>query len=130
MAGPNNQNATKHGGAAAERAVSTGGEFRGPAVTAQAEVHADYEIKGAAHMVQQGAERLEAAARLYWAAIIGAAQNGAATAVLDGYIARFGWLQSKAITAWAEVRRADGKQSVKTIDAILGKDNQHDRLQP
>lgn len=126
MAGPGNQNATKHGGAAAERAILTGGEFHGPAVQAQADVHADYEANGAAAMVEKGAERLEAAARLYWDAIIGAAANGASTGVLDGYIARFGWLQSKAITAWAEVRRADGRKNTKTIDAILNKDGDHD----
>ncbi len=117
-AGKGEPNALKHGGASAEKALQSGEEFHGPAAITQAEVHADYEAHGAAAMVQHGAERLESAARLYWDAICAASQGGAGAAVLDGYIARFGWLQSKALLGWAEVKRQEKQGGGKLGDVL------------
>lgn len=107
-----NQNALVHGGAAAEKNISRGEPFHGIAAEAQAEVSAEYQEHGAHFMVTGNAERLEAASRLYWHAITKAAEAGD-IATMDKYLARFGWLAGKAVSAWAEVRKGDKKRGNK-----------------
>ena len=117
MSVKDNTNAQKHGGSAAASAISQGKPLRGIAAQAQAEVQAEYQERGAQSMVQGNAERLEAASRLYWDAISKAAQDGDIKA-LDLYLARFGWLAGKAVSAWAEVRKGD-KQSKGKLSEVL-----------
>ena len=112
-----NTAALKHGGGAAEDAISKGREFRGLAAVAQSEVRTEYESNGAQAMVTGNAERLEAASRLYWHAIEKAAQDGDIK-TLDKYLARFGWLAGKAVSAWAEVRKGD-KQGKGKLSEVL-----------
>jgi len=112
-----NRLAEKHGAAAGEKALQTGEDFHGPAIVAQVEVHATYEEKGAAYMVERGAERLQAVTDLYYDAILAASQNGSTIAVLDGFVARFGWLQGKALTAWDVLRK--GSKKANKAAAIL-----------
>ena len=99
----------KHGGEAGVKALTSGAPFRGPAIVAQVEVHDLYVNEGAAFMVQRGAERLQAVTDLYYDAILAASQNGATVAVLDGFVARFGWLQGKTLSAWAILRKGSKK---------------------
>jgi hypothetical protein len=120
-----NQNALVHGGAAADKKISHGEPLTGIAADAQASVRADYESGGASSMVKENAERLQAASRLYWDAITAAAQAGDIKS-LDTYVARFGWLASKALLAWAEVKRQDKTRGDKAgfiLDAIKEAEN-------
>ncbi len=115
-----NTNALKHGAGSAEKALQSGEAFHGPALVAETDVREEYELHGARSMVLNGAIRLEACARLYWDAIVLASKQGASVDVIDGYVARAGWLQSKALLAWAEVQKqeqaAGGKLS-EVLDA-------------
>ena len=117
MAVIDNTNALKHGGGAAVSDISQGQPLRGLAAQAQADVKAEYETNGAQSMVQGNAERLEAASRLYWDAISKAAQDGDIKA-MDAYLARFGWLAGKAVTAWAEVRKGDKQNKGKLAEVL------------
>jgi hypothetical protein len=118
-----NTNALKHGGEAAVKDLANGEDFHGPAIVAQVEAHELYSEKGADFMLQRGAVRLQAAADLYFDAILIGSQNGASIAVLDGYFGRWGWLQNSALRAWAEVGKHDAKKNAQSLDAVLGKDN-------
>jgi hypothetical protein len=109
------QNALKHGGAGAEKAISEGKPFRGLAAKTQAEVKADLYDEGRPAMVEELATRLHTAARLYWGAIdkvVDEASAGDANALrlFDNYVKRFGWLAGAALRAWAQVKQEDAAQ--------------------
>lgn len=118
MAKKGNTSAQKHGGAAAEKALTSGADFHGPAIVAQVDVHDAYGQIGAEGMIQRAAERLETCAVLYFDAVLAASQQGASVAVLDGYIARFGWLQSKAASVWAEVKKQNKQNNGKLAEVL------------
>ncbi len=123
-----NKLALKHGGGAAVSDISQGQPLRGIAAQAQAEVKAEYETNGAQAMVQGNAERLEAASRLYWDAITKAAQDGDIKA-MDAYLARFGWLAGKAVSAWAEVRKGDKQSKGKLAEVLTAYSADADKTQ-
>ena len=100
----NNKAAVKHGGEAAVKAITAGTELTGPAALAEAQVYEQLaQAGGRASLVTQNAARLQAAADLYWRALIEAGESGDLKA-LDRYVARFGWLASSSLRAWAQVK--------------------------
>jgi len=94
----------KHGGRAALNALTAGKPFTGLARLVQEEVEADLETQGRPALVKELAVRLHTASRLYWTAIQHAADKGDLK-LLDGYVARFGWLAQAALRAWMQDRR-------------------------
>lgn len=110
----NNTNAQKHGGAKAVKQLSTGQPLTGPAAEVQEQVQTELAEAGRAAIVREGAIRLEAVARLYFNAVVDAAEKGD-LAKLDTYVKRFGWLQSSALRGWAQVKQEEDTQP-KTYD--------------
>ena len=107
MTKTDNQNATKHGAEGAIRRISEGKPLLGIARDMQLEVEEALETQGVEAIVLEGAVGLETAARLYKNAFLAAAERGDLEA-LDRYGQRYGWIQSKALLAWAQVK-ADRK---------------------
>jgi hypothetical protein len=94
----------KHGGEAAIKRLEDGQDFTGPlAVNKQADVLAELQTDGLEAIVERAAVRLQTVSDLFYDAIQAAAQTGDIKA-LDNYSSRFGWLQSKALTAWEQVK--------------------------
>lgn len=124
MAPKNNKNHLIHGGAAAIKALSTGTQFTGLAAETQGEVETDLVNKGQASMVVENATRIQAAARLYWNAISKAMDDGD-LALLDHYIARFGWLVGVANRAWDQASKdMPNKKRHDVIDLLRGTNDQ------
>lgn len=118
-----NDHAVKHGGAAAIRSISEGKPFTGLAADAQKEVESDVEMKGQSEMMRENAVRAQTAVRLYWNAIGKALEDGD-LALLDHYVARFGWLVGVANRAW-ELAGKDlpDKKRANVIDLLRGDNN-------
>jgi hypothetical protein len=99
---PNNQAAAKHGGEGALFSIKTGTKLTGPARDAEQAVYAELATEGRASIVVRNAARLQAAADLFWNALIAAGEKGDLQAI-NTYTARFGWLSQAALRAWAQV---------------------------
>jgi len=100
------QAAVKHGGEAAVKAIQKGEPLRGLAIQAEQDVILELEDKGALALIQRNATRLQAAADLYWNAVMKAAQTGDLSS-MDYYVGRYGWLASASLRAWAQVRQEE-----------------------
>ncbi len=107
-----------HGGATAYQAIVEGESFRGLAAREELSVKRELEEVGSLQIIVTGAVRLQTAANLYWAALCKAAQDGNLEA-LDRYVARFGWLQSKALTAWTQLRQEERQNPGELIHAAM-----------
>lgn len=105
----------KHGGAAAERAITKGDDFTGLAQQTEQQVSAELETEGAAGIVRRSAIRLQTVSDLYYQAILGATD----IEKLDAYAKRWGWLQGSALRAWAQVRELEKQESPQDITDIL-----------
>jgi hypothetical protein len=119
MTKTDNQNATKHGAEGAIRRISEGKPLLGIARDMQLEVEEALETQGVEAIVLEGAVGLETAARLYKNAFLAAAEKGDLEA-LDRFGARYGWIQSKALLAWALVkqdRKGKGGRLAEVLDA-------------
>ena len=99
----------RHGGEGCVKAIQRGTPLTGLAAVEEAQVKADLDELGRAELVKEAAVRLHTAMRLYWAAVQSAADAGDLKR-LDGYCARFGWLASASLRAWAQLKseRPDG----------------------
>jgi predicted RecA/RadA family phage recombinase len=117
---PGNQDALKHGGAAAVMSIEKGEPLRGLAASTEQVVRSELEASGRYAMVQNAAIRLETAARLYWDAFVKAANDGDLDKV-DRYAARYGWLQAGALRAWAQVKVEQDKAKRETLNELLGR---------
>lgn len=113
-----NQNAIKHGGEAALASISKGEPFHGLASEAEAAVSAELVNSGAYFMIERNAVRLQTACELYWGAIMKAAETGDLHS-LDHYVARFGWLASVSLRAWAQVRQEQRRKNDLTPETVL-----------
>ena len=112
-----NQNATKHGGEAASKALLSGKPFTGLAVETEKAVTADLDTQGRAALVERLAIRAQVCTELYWQAVTSAADRGDLPA-LYRYISRFGWLVGVASRAWEAVRQ-DAKQNGGRLSEVL-----------
>jgi hypothetical protein len=110
----------KHCGEQASKAIASGVPFAGLAQAMEQSVQAELEEQGRGAIVSTAAIRLETAARLYYAAVMKAAETGDLQA-LDRYVARFGWLQSAALRGWAQVRDEEREHKGQSLDVLLGK---------
>jgi hypothetical protein len=117
MAAEGNQSATKHGAEGAIRRISQGQPLIGMAKDMQNEVEETLETQGIDAIVRDGAIGLETAARLYKNAFLAAVEKGDLEAV-DRYGARYGWIQSKALLAWGQVRK-DAKEKGGMLGKVL-----------
>jgi hypothetical protein len=104
MAGPGNQHNLKHGGEGAIRRISQGQPFLGIALDQEQAVTKRLEAEGLEALVQENAIRLQTATDLYYQAVLKAAQDGD-TAAFDRFIARYGWIASVTLRAWAQVKQ-------------------------
>ncbi|TDA63899.1 MAG: hypothetical protein D9V45_12900 [Chloroflexi bacterium] len=106
-----NQNAVKHGGAGAVKALTTGAEFTGLPAVRESEVRNELAEQGRAAVVLTRTVRLQTAADLYFDAFIGSLQAGDLENA-NGLIKVYAWLQSSALRAWVQVA-ADEKDAAK-----------------
>jgi hypothetical protein len=119
-----------HGGSSAIDAIRDGRPFRGLAAREEVQVRADLDSEGRAAMVQEIAVRVHTAARLYWAAVGKAAEDGDLEK-LDWYCKRFGWLAASAGRLWEQVRREESARPAtldydKMIAALARHDGESD----
>lgn len=91
-----------HGGETAIRALATGEPFSGMAAQAEMQVRRGYERDGLLEVMRTDAIRLETVARIFYGAVLKAADDGDLTA-LDRYVQRYGWLQGCALRAWGQL---------------------------
>jgi hypothetical protein len=112
-----------HGGASGVRSLGNGSELRGLAAESQRTVEAELATDGRAAIVQRAAVRLEAVARLFYNAILSATEQGD-FGKLASYAQRYGWLQARALAAWAQVKQeAKDRDSGPSAREVL--DNLH-----
>jgi hypothetical protein len=114
----------KHGGESGIKALATDTEFTAPlAVGAQEAVRDELETNGLESIVERAAVRLQAVSDLFYDAIQAAAQSNDLEKI-DMYSQRFGWLQSKALIAWGQVKtnRKQGKPAL--MGVLADYDNQ------
>lgn len=115
------------GAEGALKRISDGAPLVGLAHDAEQAVIVELEAAGRAAIVTRNARRLQAACDLFWNAVTKAAQDGDLEK-LDKYVARFGWLSSASLRAWAQVgqEQKDTERGVSAgyvLDAIRGGDN-------
>ena len=103
-----NTSALKHGGEAALTELKNDKALTGLAAEVEAQVRAELETVGRKEIVTNAAIRLEAVARLYWNALVQAAEANDVKR-LDTYVKRFGWLQTAALRAWGQVAQEQEK---------------------
>ena len=118
---------TEHGGYGAALKLTKGEPLVGLAREAELAVYAEVETQGRRAVVVRNAARLQAACDLFWNAVSKSAQDGDLQA-LDRYIARFGWLASASLRAWAQVKTEsqadDGPSAAQVLDSMRGGNEQ------
>ena len=116
---PGSSGFLRHDGEQALHAISKGEPLRGLAAEAERAVRDELESEGRHALVVRNAIRLQTAADLFWNAVAKAAEDRDLKS-LDRYLARFGWLASSALRAWAQVKqeRPDGA-NVLDYEAVL-----------
>jgi hypothetical protein len=100
--------ALKHGGAAGIRALSKGLPFTGLALAEQERVKAELADKGARHLLELNAIRLQTVSNLYFEAILGAEDMGR----VESLVKSWGWLVGSATRAVLALM-AEDKNAVK-----------------
>lgn len=115
---PGNQSALQHGGAVARKALTSGAGFTGPARAAELAVRDELYVNGRLSVVERAAIRLQAAADLYWNALCDAGERDDVKAV-NSHAKSFGWLQSKALNAWQQLKAEMSNQDDGVIDAAM-----------
>jgi len=119
--------AVKHGGAGAIRRITKGQPFIGIAHDAEVQVQDEYKSVGPGALELRDAQRLQAAADLYWNAVSKAAESGDLQAI-DKYIQRYGWLASLALRAWTEIRKREKNENKRDLSAsIIEVVNKHEQ---
>ena len=108
----------KHGGESAIRSIQKGEPLHGLAAETEQAVSTELELRGSYSMIEKNAVRLQTACELYWGAIMKAAETGDLQ-LLDHYIARYGWLASVSLRAWAQVRQEQRRKSDLTPETVL-----------
>ena len=125
--GKANQNAVKHGGAGAIKRITTGQPFIGMAYDAEVQVQDEYKTDGPGALELRNAQRLQAAADLYWNAVSKAAESGDLQTI-DKYIQRYGWLASLSLRAWTEIRKRERNENRRDLGAsIIEVVNKHEQ---
>ena len=125
MTNQGNQNALKHGGEAAIKALQAGKPLTGLAYEAEQAVIAELQAGGVEQIVRRDAIQLQSVADLFLSAVHKAADEGDIPA-LDRYVARYGWLTGVSLRAWQQVTANDkaknsaGPNVVDVIQAMKG----------
>jgi hypothetical protein len=110
-------NLAAHGGEGGIKRLADGQPFTSVALEKQREVEAELAEAGISEIVERAAVRLQTVSDLFYNAVMAAGERGDFD-TLDKYSQRFGWLQSKALLAWQQVR-ANRKASGAAIDGVL-----------
>jgi len=105
MAGKDNQNAVKHGGAGALRRIQANEPFVGLARIAENEVEDRLLEGGIEAELLRDAKRLQVVSDLYYGAFTKAMQDGDLTQA-TGYLKVWGWIHNSSIRAWEATRKA------------------------
>ena len=111
-----NQNAIKHGGESAVRAIQEGKQFTGLAAAEQERVMSQLAEVGSLGIETDIMTRLVVATNLYWNAVVKAAESGDINS-LDRYIQRFGWLGTSSMRAIKQVSDHEKERGSDPIDA-------------
>lgn len=118
QARPGNLNAEKHGGAGAIKRIKSGEEFRGVAADAEHNVHDELEQSGLLAILRKRAERVQAAADIHWALMMGAADAGALK-TYEMHAKTYAWLEGLAGRKWAEYNRlAETMDTSDEVDVV------------
>ena len=112
-----NSAAEKHGAAGAVDALIHGREFTPRGLAKQADVELELEERGIDAILERSAVRLQTVSDLFYDAIQAAAQSNDVDRI-DHLSQRFGWIQSKAVLAWKEVKQ-NRKQNKGKLDEVL-----------
>ncbi len=114
----NNQNAVKHGGAAAIQRLTDGKPFTGLAKAAQDDVLDRLQVDGIEGELQRDAVRLQAAADIYWPVFVKMLEEGNHDKATE-YLAKLGWLTNSAIRAWqAAIKAMPNKEDAGITDVL------------
>ncbi len=124
-----NTKTLKHGGGAAQDALTANEPFKGLAAHTQLQVRADYESGGVLAMIEENAERLHTAARLYYNGLCKLADDGKLFEVKT-LVDSFRGLVNAANRAWMHVHDIEGSapkaidydELVKELKADAGRD--------
>jgi hypothetical protein len=111
----------RHGGEAAVKAIQKGQELSGLAAQAESALADELETVGLAEVVRRRTIRLQAAADLFYQAILGANDETR----LDHLVRRYGWLQNSALRGWQQVKELGEDQPInaaQVLDAVRGSD--------
>ncbi len=114
----------KFGAERAVKQIQHGQALTGPAREAEEQVRDDLANIGRVEIVTNAAIRLEAVARLFYNAVIDASERGDMEK-LDTYVKRFGWLQSSALRAWAQVKQEKADAPNALDYEIITSENKH-----
>ena len=108
----------KHGGEGAVARIRDGDKFIGLARKAELAVYDELSEGGRYCLLVRNAARFQAAADLFWGALMGAAEDGN-LGQFHGYVKTWGWLNGAANRAWREVREEEaGQDGGLMIDAF------------
>ena len=110
----NNQKSVIHGGAGAERRLTTGQPLIGVARETEVRVSEELNVEGLASLYRARCIRLQTVADLYYQAILGAEDM----TTLDRYVNRFGWIQASALRAFIELRKLE-KENADLTSRVL-----------
>ena len=113
-----NQHATKHGGAAATKAISKGEPFIGVAREVEKQIQTDFDAVGPLELMKYNGIRLQTAAELYWQAAMGAHESGEISK-FESYIRVFGWLNTAASRTFRDYSNLKANEkTTKPIDVL------------
>lgn len=113
-----NQNATKHGGAAAVYAIQNNQPFKGLASEVEKQLIADFENEGSTSLLTKDCMRVHTAAELYWQAILGAAEAGDMPK-FESYVRVYGWLATAGARLLGQLAALQGKDAPIDAAAVL-----------
>lgn len=117
---PRLANGTVHGGQGALKRIRQGKEFVGLAKIAQDDVLDRLDANGIEGELTRNAARLQTAADLYFPAFVKMLEEGNLPMATE-YLAKFGWLTSKANLAWQAALKVKPKDNNEGYTEILAK---------
>lgn len=113
-----NQNAVKHGGAAAVKALQFDQPFNELASEVEKQLKVDYASEGPEAMLQRDCIRIHTAAELYWQAILGANEEKNMPK-FESYVKVYGWLATAGARLLGQLAATHGKEgTTKAIDVL------------
>jgi hypothetical protein len=113
-----NQNAVKHGGAAAVKAITKHADFAGLALQTQNGIQGEYDTQGAGKLIAKDAVRLQTASELYFNAFMKSASDGDLEG-MESYLKVYTWVTNSAVRALESAHKHDKKDDSHDADTII-----------